>query len=112
MFNVIAIPLVSLATMLIITKNRRNLVNILIGLTNFLGGVLTTIFALLKEIVFPTNYSLALVFAKLLYVSCNPTTLARDTSILIENGYKIQCVQPIDMFPHTFHIEVITMFSL
>ena len=58
------------------------------------------------------KHLLYLKIPKLLYVSCNPTTLARDTSILIENGYKIQCVQPIDMFPHTFHIEVITMFSL
>ncbi len=48
---------------------------------------------------------------KLIYVSCNPTTLARDTSILIENGYELECVQPIDMFPHTYHIEVITIFS-
>ncbi len=48
---------------------------------------------------------------KILYVSCNPTTLARDASIIIESGYDLQAVQPIDMFPHTYHVEVLTLFK-
>lgn len=44
---------------------------------------------------------------KILYVSCNPTTLARDLSWLKEGGYLINRLQPIDMFPHTYHIETI-----
>lgn len=43
----------------------------------------------------------------ILYVSCNPMTLGRDLDILIQNGYRLQSVQPVDMFPHTFHIECI-----
>lgn len=49
---------------------------------------------------------------QILYVSCNPTTLARDSSILLESGYDLKCVQPIDMFPQTYHVEVIASFSL
>jgi 23S rRNA (uracil1939-C5)-methyltransferase len=45
---------------------------------------------------------------KIIYVSCNPTTLARDLKILCENGYKLAEVQPVDMFPHTYHIESVT----
>lgn len=39
------------------------------------------------------------------YVSCNPTTQARDIKELFENGYQITLIQPVDMFPHTYHIE-------
>lgn len=45
----------------------------------------------------------------IIYVSCNPSTLARDLSFLIDVGYKLESVQPIDMFPQTFHIETISM---
>lgn len=46
---------------------------------------------------------------KLLYISCNPITMARDIWILIDNGFKINRLQAVDMFPQTHHIEVIWM---
>ncbi len=46
---------------------------------------------------------------KLFYVSCNPATLARDLSALEKNGYKLQWVQPLDLFPHTFHVESLAL---
>ncbi len=42
---------------------------------------------------------------KIVYVSCNPTTQARDIAALTEHGYRIDRMQPVDMFPHTYHIE-------
>ena len=45
--------------------------------------------------------------SKIIYVSCNPSTQARDIKILLEDNYKISDIQPIDMFPHTPHIECI-----
>ncbi len=43
----------------------------------------------------------------LLYVSCNPTTLARDLDLLVMGGLKIKRIEPIDMFPHTHHVECV-----
>lgn len=42
---------------------------------------------------------------RVVYVSCNPETLARDLDFLKKNSYKIEKIQPVDMFPHTKHIE-------
>lgn len=44
---------------------------------------------------------------RVVYVSCNPSTLARDLSYLDERGYKCSEIQPVDMFPHTMHVECV-----
>ena len=49
---------------------------------------------------------------EIVYISCNPSTFARDTKILIEEGYSLEKIQPVDMFPQTSHIEVVGKFSL
>ena len=48
---------------------------------------------------------------RIVYVSCNPTTLARDLGYLAERGYETVEVQPVDMFPQTSHIECVTLMS-
>ena len=41
----------------------------------------------------------------IIYVSCNPATLARDLKYLVEKGCKVETIQPFDMFCHTYHVE-------
>jgi 23S rRNA (uracil1939-C5)-methyltransferase len=48
---------------------------------------------------------------RIVYVSCNPATLARDLGILAEKGFEIVEVQPVDMFPQTVHVEVVALMS-
>jgi len=48
---------------------------------------------------------------KIIYVSCNPATLARDLKLLCESTFKITRVQPIDMFPHTAHCETVVLLE-
>ncbi|WP_414703623.1 23S rRNA (uracil(1939)-C(5))-methyltransferase RlmD [Pseudalkalibacillus sp. SCS-8] len=44
---------------------------------------------------------------RMVYVSCNPSTLAKDIEYLSKHGFKIERLQPVDMFPHTSHVEVV-----
>lgn len=48
---------------------------------------------------------------KVVYISCNPETLARDLLYFTKNGYKVKKIQPVDMFPHTKHIETVVLLS-
>jgi 23S rRNA (uracil1939-C5)-methyltransferase len=45
--------------------------------------------------------------SRIVYVSCNPTTLAPNAAQLVEAGYRLTKVRPVDMFPHTPHIECV-----
>lgn len=47
----------------------------------------------------------------IIYVSCNPATLARDLSFLIENNFVPELIQPVDMFPNTAHIETVVLIK-
>jgi 23S rRNA (uracil1939-C5)-methyltransferase len=48
---------------------------------------------------------------KIVYVSCNPTTQVRDIQIMVEAGYKLIKIRPVDMFPHTYHIENVALLK-
>jgi 23S rRNA (uracil1939-C5)-methyltransferase len=47
---------------------------------------------------------------KILYISCDPATLARDASYLLKENYSLKLVQPFDMFPQTMHVETLAVF--
>lgn len=51
------------------------------------------------------DYAVKLSERAIIYVSCNPSTLARDLKYLHENGFKTKYIQPVDMFCHSYHIE-------
>lgn len=48
---------------------------------------------------------------RVVYISCNPETLARDLVLLTKKGYEVRKIQPVDMFPHTNHIECVTLLE-
>lgn len=48
---------------------------------------------------------------KVVYVSCNPETLARDLKYFTKHGYKVEVAVPVDMFPHTAHVETVVLLS-
>ena len=49
--------------------------------------------------------------SRIVYVSCNPTTLAPNAAQLVEAGYRLRRVRPVDMFPQTPHIECVALFE-
>ena len=48
---------------------------------------------------------------KIVYISCNPETQQRDLRLLTKRGYKVEKIQPVDMFPHTNHVETVVLLS-
>ncbi len=53
----------------------------------------------------------ALAPRRVVYISCNPETLARDLFILTDGGYTVHQIQPVDMFPHTEHVETVVLMA-
>jgi len=46
------------------------------------------------------------------YISCNPSTLARDLKFILKHGYKLEGVRVVDMFPQTYHVESVSYLTL
>lgn len=53
----------------------------------------------------------ALAPKRVVYISCNPETQVRDLRFLVKRGYEVRIVQPVDMFPHTDHVETVALLS-
>jgi len=49
---------------------------------------------------------------RIIYISCNPSTLARDLKVLLKNGYTLEGIRLVDMFPQTYHIESISYLRI
>ncbi|HBH06187.1 MAG TPA: 23S rRNA (uracil(1939)-C(5))-methyltransferase RlmD [Flavobacteriales bacterium] len=58
------------------------------------------------------QYIMNLKSPTLVYISCNPSTQARDIEILLINGYRVEALTIVDQFPHTSHVETITLLTL
>lgn len=58
------------------------------------------------------DYALQLCKGKIIYVSCNPATLARDLKYLTEKGATVEFIQPFDMFCHTYHVESVAIIDI
>ncbi|MBI3360386.1 MAG: class I SAM-dependent RNA methyltransferase, partial [Chloroflexi bacterium] len=58
-----------------------------------------------------TEALIALAAPRVVYVSCDPATLARDAKWLIAGGYRLASARPVDMFPQTHHIETVAVFE-
>lgn len=57
------------------------------------------------------NATLKLAPKKIIYISCDPRTQVIDLKHLLSNGYQITAIQPVDMFPHTSHVETVVLLS-
>lgn len=49
--------------------------------------------------------------SRIVYISCNPETQSRDLWFLTQNGYEVKKIQPVDMFPHTNHVETVVLLT-
>ena len=57
------------------------------------------------------NSVLTLAPSRVVYISCNPETQARDLRTLVKGGYRVTYIQPFDMFPHTAHVECLVLLK-
>ena len=48
---------------------------------------------------------------RVVYISCNPETLANDLNVLTKSGYRVRKIQPVDMFPYTNHVESVVCLT-